>query len=98
MYMARLRATKSKDINYYSIIEDYYRNGKRTTKTLVTLGSDNKILQLASQDNVDVKTYLNNYLNKYNEEHQIVQEPEEVIIKKYSNKLYKRYLLFFKNR
>ena len=87
MYMARLRATKSKDINYYSIIEDYYRNGKRTTKTLVTLGSDNKILQLASQDNVDVKTYLNNYLNKYNEEHQIVQEPVEVIIKKYSNKL-----------
>ena len=85
--MARLRATKSKGVNYYSIIEDYYRNGKRTTKTLVTLGSDNKVLQLASQDNVDVKTYLDNYLNKYNEEHQIVQEPEEVIIKKYSNKL-----------
>ena len=85
--MARLRATKSKGINYYSIIEDYYRNGKRTTKTLVTLGSDNKVLQLASQDNVDVKTYLDNYLNKYNKEHQIVQEPEEVIIKKYSNKL-----------
>ena len=85
--MARLRATKSKGINYYSIIEDYYRNGKRTTKTLVTLGSDNKVLQLASQDNVDVKTYLDNYLNKYNKEHHTVQEPEEVIIKKYSNKL-----------
>ena len=85
--MARLRATKSKGINYYSIIEDYYRNGKRTTKTLVTLGSDNKVLQLASQDNVDVKTYLDNYLNKYNKEHHTVKEPEEVIIKKYSNKL-----------
>ena len=85
--MARLRATKSKGINYYSIIEDYYRNGKRTTKTLVTLGSDNKVLQLASQNNVDVKTYLDNYLNKYNKEHHTVKEPEEVIIKKYSNKL-----------
>ena len=88
--MARLRATKSKGINYYSIIEDYYRNGKRTIKTLVTLGSDNKILHLASQDNVDVKTYLNNCLKKYNEEHQTTQEPEEVIIKKYSNKLIPR--------
>ena len=85
--MARLRATKNKGINYYSIIEDYYRNGKRTTKTLVTLGSDNKVLQLASQDNVDVKTYLNKYLNKYNKEYQYTQEPKEVIIKKYSNKL-----------
>ena len=85
--MARLRATKSKGVNYYSIIEDYYRNGKRTTKTLVTLGSDNKVLQLASQDNVDINTYLNNYLNKYKKEHQTLQEPEEVIIKKYSNKL-----------
>ena len=87
MNMARLRATKNKGINYYSIIEDYYRNGKRTTKTLVTLGSDNKVFKLASQNNVDVKTFLNNYLNKYNEEYLSVQEAEEVIIKKYSNKL-----------
>ena len=84
MNMARLRATKNKGINYYSIIEDYYRNGKRTTKTLVTLGSDNKVFKLASQNNVDVKTFLNNYLNKYNEEYLSVQEAEEVIIKKYS--------------
>ena len=45
--MARLRATITKNIKYYSIIEDYYRNGKRTTRTLITIGNQNKIAQLA---------------------------------------------------
>ena len=85
--MARLRATITKNIKYYSIIEDYYRNGKRTTRTLITIGNQNKIAQLAKKENIDIDTWLNNYLNKYKEEHQIVQKPEEIIIKKYSNKL-----------
>ena len=85
--MARLRATISKNIKYYSIIEDYYRNGKRTTKTLLTIGNQNKIEKLAKKENIDVDTWLNNRLNKYKEDHQMTQEPEEVIIKKYSNKL-----------
>ena len=84
--MARLRTTTSKNIKYHSIIEDYYRNGKRTTKTLVTLGNDNKIALLASEANVDSNTYLNNCLNKYLEEHPPVVN-EKVVITKYSNRL-----------
>ena len=83
--MARLRATISKDIKYYSIIEDYYRNGKRTTKTLVTLGNDKKVADLASKENLDVKTYLNNCLVAYENSH--LKETEEIIIKKYSDRI-----------
>ena len=85
--MARLRATNAKGIKYHSIIEDYYRNGKRTTRTLVTLGNDNKIFELAKKENIDIDTWLNNYLKKYLDEHNLSTEVEEVIIKKYSNKL-----------
>ncbi len=83
--MARLRATIAKNIKYYSIIEDFYRNGKRTTKTLLTLGNQNKVSDLASKENIDVDTYLNNCLNKYIEEHPKVVDVE-VIIKKYANR------------
>ena len=85
--MARLRATTSKNIKYHSIIEDYYRNGKRTTRTLVTLGNENKIFKLAAKENIDVDTWLNNYLENYKKEHNISNEQEEVIIKKYTNVL-----------
>ena len=83
--MARLRATIAKNIKYYSIIEDYYRNGKRTTKTLLTLGNHNKISDLASKENSDIDTYLNNCLNIYLKEHPKAVG-EEVIIKKYANR------------
>ena len=63
--MARIKISSTKNSKSYSIIEDYYRNGKRTTKIVEYIGNYNTILELA----------------------QIVQEPEEVIIKKYSNKL-----------
>ncbi|MBQ6285412.1 MAG: IS1634 family transposase [Bacilli bacterium] len=85
--MARLRATTVKNIKYHSIIEDYYKNGKRTTKTLVTLGNDDKISKLAKKENIDIDTWLNNYLENYKKEHNISNQLEEVIIKKYSNKL-----------
>lgn len=85
--MARLRTTTAKNIKYHSIIEDYYRNGKRTTKTLVTLGNDDKISKLAKKENIDIDTWLNNYLENYKKEHNISNQLEEVIIKKYSNKL-----------
>ena len=85
--MARLRTTTSKNIKYHSIIEDYYRNGKRTTRTLVTLGNENKIFKLAAKENIDVDTWLNNYLENYKKEHNISNEQEEVIIKKYTNVL-----------
>lgn len=85
--MARLRTTTSKNIKYHSIIEDYYKNGKRTTRTLVTLGNENKIFKLAAKENIDVDTWLNNYLENYKKEHNISNEQEEVIIKKYTNVL-----------
>lgn len=87
--MVRLRATISKNIKYYSIIEDYYRNGKRTTKTLETIGNENKVAILAAQENVDVNAWLKNYLNNYKVSHPSTKI-EEIIIKKYSNKLIPR--------
>lgn len=85
--MARLRATTAKNIKYYSIIEDYYRNGKRTTRTLITIGNHTKVSELANQEGINIDAWLNNYLNKYKDEHAISVEQEEVVIKKYANKL-----------
>ena len=85
--MARIKISASKNSKSYSIIEDYYRNGKKTTKVVDYIGNHNSILELAKKENIDINTYLNNYLNNYKKNHKIVQEPEEVIIKKYSNKL-----------
>lgn len=83
--MARLRATITKGTKYYSIIEDYYRNGKRTTKTLLTLGNESKINSLAAKENLSVDVYLNNCLKDYIKSH---SEPvdKEIIIKKHTNK------------
>ncbi len=83
----RLRTTTSKNINYHSIIEDYKRNGKRTTRTLVTIGNDTRIAEQAKKEKIDIDTWLNNYLNKYLKEHNISNEPEYVVIKKDANKL-----------
>ena len=85
--MVRLRTTVSKNIKYHSIIEDYYRNGKRTTRTLVTLGNDNKIAKLAQEEGIDVDAWLNKCLNEYRMSKGIDQEYKKVIIEKYSNKL-----------
>ncbi len=86
----RLRTTIVKNVNYYSIIEDCKRNGKRTTRTLITLGNDTKIAKLADKEKIGIKTWLDNYLNKYLKEHNISNEPEYIIIKKDSNKLIPR--------
>ena len=85
--MARLRKTVSKNINYYSIIEDYYRNGKRTTKTIITLGNDSKVSKLAQEEGIDVDTWLNNCLNEYINIKDDSKNNEKVIIEKYSNKI-----------
>lgn len=85
--MPRLRKTTTKNINYYSIIEDYYRNGKRTTKTILTLGNDKKVAELAKNENLDMITWLNNTLKNYVDKLTISNEQEKVIIEKYSNKL-----------
>ena len=85
--MPRLRKTVSKNVNYYSIIEDYYRNGKRTTKTLATLGNDSKVSKLAQEEGIDVDTWLNNYLTDYRKRNRLILDGEKVIIEKYSNKI-----------
>ena len=85
--MARIKKTRSKNSLSYTIIEDYYRNGKRTTKVVEIIGNNSKVSELAKKENIDVDTWLNNYLEKYKQEHNNSTEVEEVVIKKYSNKL-----------
>ena len=85
--MPRISYSKSKNfINYY-IIEDYKRNGKRTTKKLDTIGNNVAISKLASEEGIDINTWLNNYLLKFIDNHKVCDEVEKVIIEKYSNKL-----------
>ena len=85
--MARIKTSISTNSKSYSIIEDYNRNGKRTTRVIEKIGNDKAILPLANKEGIDINTWLDNYLNKYLEEHGISNDIEEVIIKKYSNKL-----------
>lgn len=85
--MARIKTTSSKNSKSYSIIEDYYRNGKRTTKIVEHIGNYKQVLDQANEEGIEINAWLNNYLNNYKKEHNIVVIPEEVIIKKYSNKL-----------
>lgn len=85
----RISYSKTKNsINYY-IIDDYNRNGKRTTKIIDKIGNYNKISEQAKKEDIDVEAWLNKYLLKYKKEHNIptYDDNEEVIIKKYTNKL-----------
>ncbi|MGN1379416.1 MAG: IS1634 family transposase [Bacilli bacterium] len=83
----RISYSKTKNsINYY-VIDDYYRNGKRTTKIIEKIGNYNKVSELANKDNIDIDTWLNIYLNDYKEKHNNSTQLEKVIIEKYSNKL-----------
>ena len=86
--MARISYSQSKNSRMYYIIEDFIRNGKRTTRKLDTIGNTKKISELAAKDCIDFDTWLNNYLEKYKTEHNTDDnEPKEIIIKKYSDKL-----------
>ena len=85
--MARISYSKSKNSTFYYIIDDYKRNGKRTTRKLETIGNISKITELAKIENLTVEEWLKKYLDKYKEEHNVPVVLEEVIIKKYSNKL-----------
>lgn len=85
--MARIKTTTSTNSKSYSIIDDYYRNGKRTTKVIDRIGNYNTILDLANKEGIDIDTWLNNYLNDFKKNHGIPTESEKVIIEKYSNKL-----------
>lgn len=85
--MARIKTSTSKNSKSYSIIEDYNRNGKRTTRVIEKIGNHNKITLLANNEGIDVNTWLKNYLNNFLIKHGISNTYEKVIIEKYSNKL-----------
>ena len=85
--MARIKTSTSKNSKNYSIIEDYYRNGKRTTKVVEYIGTQAKIAELAQTDNLTIDTWLQKYLNRYKQKQNISTELQEVIIKKYANRL-----------
>ena len=72
--MARIKTSTSKNSKNYSIIEDYYRNGKRTTKVVEYIGTQAKITELAQTDNLTIDTWLQNYLNRYKEKQNISTE------------------------
>ena len=85
--MARIKTSTSKNSISYSIIEDYNRNGKRTTRVVEKIGNYNKIAPLANNEGIDVDTWLKNYLNNFLIKHGISNTDEKVIIEKHSNKL-----------
>lgn len=84
----RISYSKTKNsINYY-IIDDYVRNGKRTTKIINKIGNYNKVLELANSKNMNVDAWLKNYLNEFLVNDGLrPSENEKVIIEKYSNKI-----------
>lgn len=84
----RISYSKTKNsINYY-IIDDYIRNGKRTTKIIEKIGNYNKVLELANKENIDINTWLKNFLNTYLIENGLAySESKKVIIEKHSDKL-----------
>ena len=78
----RLSYSKSKNtINYY-IIKDYTKNGKRSTKKVERIGNLEEVKIMAG--NQDYKQWLNEYVKKYNEEH---NKSETIIIKKNNKKI-----------
>ncbi|MBQ8892072.1 MAG: IS1634 family transposase [Bacilli bacterium] len=87
--MARIKTNIYTNTKSYSIIEDYKRNGKRTTRVIDNIGNYEKVSKLANEEGIDVDTWLNNYLINFKREHNIPipTEMNEITIKKYANKL-----------
>ena len=84
--MARIKTSTSKNSKSYSIIEDYYRNGKKTTRVVETIGNHEKVSKLAEDEGIDTDIWLKNYLNEYKEKCGIPTNIEKIIIEKYTNK------------
>ena len=85
--MARIKINTYTYTTSYSIIEDYKKNGKRTTRIVDNIGNYDKVSKLANTQGITVDEWLNNYLNNYKKEHGIAVDSEKIIIEKYSNKL-----------
>ena len=85
--MARIKTNNYTYTKSYSIIEDYKRNGKRTTKIVDNIGNHEKVSKLAEAEGIDVETWLKNYLIDYKRKHGIIKDTKKVIIEKYVNKI-----------
>ena len=85
--MARIKTNKYTNTQSYCIIEDYKRNGKRTTRVVENIGNYQKVSMLAKEQGIDVDTWLDNYLNDYRKRNGFISDSEKVIIEKYSNKI-----------
>ena len=75
----RLKVTKSKNFEFYYIIKDINKNGKRTTKVVERLGTIDDIKIKANTS--DPINWINNYIKKLNKEE---KENKRTIIKFYS--------------
>lgn len=53
--MPRISYSKSRNFTNYYIIEDYKRNGKRTTRKLETIGNNIVVSKLADEENKSQK-------------------------------------------
>ena len=85
--MARIKTNKYPNTQSYCIIEDYKRNGKRTTRVVENIGNYQKVSMLAKDQGIDVDTWLENYLNDYRKRNGLILDDEKVIIEKYSNRI-----------
>ena len=85
--MARIKTNKYTNTQSYCIIEDYKRNGKRTTRVVENIGNYQKVSMLAKKQGIDVDTWLDNYLNDYRKRNGLILDSEKVIIEKYSNRI-----------
>ena len=75
----RIKKTVSKNFEFYYIIKDITRNGKRTTKIIEKLGTIDKIKERAKDE--DPIIWLNNYVTEINKKE---KEGTREIIKSFS--------------
>ncbi len=79
----RLKCTKSKNSEHYSIIQDLNVNGKRTTKVYENIGNYDSLCKRAGKQ--DPLEWANAYVSELNKKHK--EDTLPIIIKKYENKL-----------
>ena len=79
----RINKTKSKNNVHYSIIQDIFKNGKRTTKVYENIGNYEKLKLRAGSE--DPLTWLNNYVKDLNDK--LKEDSLPIIIQKNPNKI-----------
>lgn len=79
----RIKITKSKNTNHYSIIKDVIKDNKRTTVIYENLGSYENIKTRSGEQEVDI--WLKEYVTKLNEKNK--QKKLPVLLKKYENNI-----------